>query len=273
MAHELRIGPVALEDKIDPTDPNEAGQIAGPQGARYDTLRIIQANADAYAEITPIQALRKDEERSAHLDLDEVHKAAGLPDDVVVEGAGVKGTSNDPNQLAVVYLVRYPPGDGQPEGSGRSARGVVRYNKLRRSIDAFETDKERKLGASRAARAAGATEDEVGGEDPRVERLSEALADLEDRLNAAEARAAEAEQAREQAEADAALAREAAEPYPGYSGATIEDVKSYLNGVPEGPERETAKALVRRAEEMQEKPRSGVLEATEPAAPEPPADD
>lgn len=259
MANELRIGPVALDQKIDPSDPDEVGNIAGPQGARYDTLKIIEGMAAAYEPIRPIQALRKHEPRSESLDLDEVARVAALDDGVTIEGAGVKGTSDDPNQLAVVYVARYPAPEGMDPDWGRSVRGVLRYNQLTKSMAAFDQAEELRLGAARAARAAGGDEEDFG-EDPRVDRLDRAVTELQDRL-------AKAEAAREDAEARAAAAEAAAEPYPGYGGANADDVKAYISGVPEGPERETAKALVRRAEEAQEKPRKGVLDATEPAAP------
>lgn len=185
MPKTLRIGPVAIDQRLDASDPDEVGGLAGPLGAGLDGLAIIQAGARAYESLTPLQGLRRDEDRSAQLDLDEVKKVSEDPGEI--EGASVRGTNAD--QLVVIFLSR--------RESGRSTKGMVPYADLPKSRKAYDEWLETEVSASRAARAAGGSEESFG-EDPRVETLTKKLDQLSDKVSAeAEARKAAEKRAKD----------------------------------------------------------------------------
>lgn len=231
----LKLGPVAADTKIDPTDPDDVGGISGPTGAGYDAMKIIEANSKAQEALRPFTALARDFDRSDALDLDEISEKAG---DAKVEGASVRGLT-DENRV-VVYLVSTK--------SGRTARGVMPYADLGRSQRAYEQKQSQKLDAARAARVKGGSEEEYG-EDPRVAVLTKRLDELEKEKREAEKTAAAPQP-----------------PYEGFSEDNVSEVRERIEGVEDVIEREILKRQIRSAEESEEKPRKGVLDATEPVA-------
>lgn len=231
----LKLGPVAADAKIDPTDPDDVGGISGSSGAGYDAMKIIDANSKAQEQLRPYTALPRDYARSETLDLDEVSEKAG---DATIEGASVRGTTEE--SRVVVYLVSTK--------SGRTARGVMPYEGLSRSETAFEQKQAQKLDAARAARVSGGSEEDFG-EDPRVAVLTKRLDELE--------------KEKREAEKAAAAPRE---PYEGFGDASVAEVREKIDGTTDVIEREFLKRQVREAEAAAEKPRKGVMEATEPVA-------
>jgi hypothetical protein len=220
----LQIGPVRLEDKIDPRDPNEAASFGTSSGAGSDAVRIVEAVAATYADnnLGSLLALPLNAERSQAglVDLDEVAKVADVPKGAVVEGATVRGQSDDPEKLVVAYVVRYQleGEDDHPEriGAGRSARGVVRYKLLPKSIKAYDKFKDTQLDAARAARSAGGSAEQFGT-DPQVATLLERLEKLEKEREeyVARAEAAEAKVLEQDAAATAADPNQTAAPADG----------------------------------------------------------
>lgn len=231
----LKIGPVAADAKIDPTDPDDVGGISGTTGAGYDAMNIIDANSAAQEKLRPYTALPRDDARSAALNLDEISERIGDRD---VEGASVRG-SGDGNRV-VVYLIR--------AASGRSARGVLPYKGLTKSAAAFAQKQKETLDAARAARSAGGSERDFG-EDPRVAVLTQRLDELEAEKRDAEKRASAVP-----------------DPFDGFGDATVKEIREKIESVSDLVEREILKRQVRAAEESAEKPRQGVLDATEPVA-------
>lgn len=206
----LQIGPVRLDDKIDPRDPNEAGSLGSASGAGQDALRIVETVNAQYAQnnLGAVLALPLNPARSEHdlIDYEEIAKVADLPEGAVVEGATVRGQKDDPDSLIVSYVVRYAleGEDEHPErvGAGRTARGVVRYNRLPKTAKRFDERKEQELKVARAARGAGGSESQFG-QDPHVSVLQERLDKLEREREEYVARA-EAAEAKLKAESGAA---------------------------------------------------------------------
>lgn len=234
----LRIGPVRADQKINPQDPDEIATITGNQGVKYDALRLIQANAGVYEKLGPVLALPRDPARTKALDEDEVADEAGSK--IVQGSASVRGSGDGPR--VVVYLTE--------SETGRTAKGMVPYSGLKASQRAFEEQERLRVDSAKAARVAGADQDEIG-EDPRVSVLTDELERLRSELKAAQAEPEEAS---------------APEPYEGFNDANVGEVQDHIAGIDDPLEREILKRKVREAEEASDAPREGVMKATEPVA-------
>ncbi len=254
MASPLQIGPIRLDQEIAPANPDEAGMISGPAGARYDVQRIIEAvQADA-ERIRPALALPPDVARSLLITemLDYVNGiVSDAYPDLTVEGASVRGTGGDERKRLVVYTARHT--------STRSTKGVMPYAKFPKVEEAYQAKVRQDVATARAAKAGGGSEEEHG-EDPRVRILQEELSRVQAEKESAEKAAQEAQEAAKEAVAVNPP------PYEGYDDATVDGIRARIEGVADVVDRELLKRQIRSYEGSQEKPRKGVMEITEPVA-------
>lgn len=243
MANELRFGPVPLDQPIHPGDADEFSRMDGVVASALDISNIVDRMNTEAARMTPAQSLPPDHARSAVIDdlLPEVQNVIDdeLDTKLTIEGASVRGTTgDDAKRRLVVYVARTE--------SGRSVKGVMPYAKFPAVERAYQDRKTRDLDAARAAKSAGGNEN-AHGEDPRVQTLQKALDDAESKLRDSEAKP-----------------KGSPEPWEGYDSAKMPEIVDAIDREGDPLEREILKRSVRARENARDKPRQGVLDATEP---------
>lgn len=226
---------------VGPMDIDNSSELTRKLGVHNKAHKLLERHVKNFPpELAAWQVAQTDKERSAALDLDEVKKAAlavpsrdrFLADDDDVEAATVHVNSS--GERAVVLLFR-------KKRSGRSAKGVISYDGLSSSIEAYERSQE-----PEGAPAAVVTDEESAA----------AVRAAEERVAALEAQLAEAESQAEVA-ADP-------EPFEGYAGLNAKDA---IERIKEGGREEFGTAgLTRiRAYEEEHQNRSTVIAAVEDA--------
>lgn len=248
---------------VGPQDVDSAAAVTKDLGVHNKAHRLLQRHAQMYpAALRTALSRPLDGERSMflreHEDLvDAVAEAAGsikgrrkfFPDGAVVESADVRGTG--PDRIFAI-LFRTPP---PPDGSGRSARGVINYSAVPAVERAFAEHRE---AAADASRPAPAPADPESADDALA--AEEAARETEERLQALEKQLQDlsAEKAELQEQLDAGT-----EPFEGYDDLNAQDA---IQRVKQGGYLEFGKqgleAIVA-YEEAQEKPRKTVIEAAQ----------
>lgn len=201
--------------------------------------QTIVAVNEYYAPLRPVMALSKDEKRSPDVDLDEVSDITGLR----VVGAQVKGgNATKDSDRYVLYIAE--------DEQGKTSKGFLSYSDCPKSIAAHKARVALEVGSAKAARVAGGSE-EVYGEDPRVETLTQEI----ERLQA---------EAREKPEPV-----EVQEPFADYQKASVADIEKRIAAVEDPLEREFLKKSVLDYETSwkgEDSVRKGVAAATKPVA-------
>lgn len=246
--------------KVGPQNIDNSAQLTRRAGVGNHALRLLRRHArNNPPELVADLSKPRDERRSrvAEDNLERIAETLKLPKGAQVEGASVKGAPDGRSGDRVVTLVlRYPPTNPDaPPNAGRSGKASVEWEKLPWLEDEYEKRERARLGL--AARAAALDPDNVDDSAPLSADDAE---ELRKRLAAAEeALAAAAKAAEEEPEPEPEP-----EPFEGYSDATVEDIEKRIAEEPEGFDRELLKREIRAAEEERDRPRAGVIAATEP---------
>lgn len=199
MASELAVGPMDIDN---------SSELTKRLGVHNKAHKLLERHAKNFPpELAAWQIAPVDRERTLALDLDEVKTAAlrvpgrrrFLADDDEVESASVHENSN--GERAVVLLFR-------KDRSGRSAKGVIEYDDLTDSVEAYETEQAKQRGEAPTSVVAG------------DEEAAQALRDAAEQIKALQAQLEEAK--------DEAEGASDPEPFEGYADENAPDVIARL---------------------------------------------
>lgn len=251
----LNIGPMYVEDAVDPDDVDARGDIAAAAalGSAPDILLLMELNTAAYEDLRPKLALKRDEDRTAFLvdteaseDDDDapdfvslINDALSPPDGRVIH-ASVRGAGR---QRIFSLIVEHE--------SGRTRKDYIPYGDVPEFEEAYKTwkaEKDGKPGAGVTVAGDAETQRLLASLLEEVSGLRQRTEDAEERAAAAEERAADPE------------------PWPGFDGLTVDEVRNALAGAESYGVREGMKARVRDYEPRHEN-RSGVLKLAAPEDP------
>lgn len=252
----LNIGPMYVEDAVDPTDVDARGDIAASAslGSAPDILLLMELNTAAYADLRPKLILRRDEDRTTALEddaadeeggqglLDLVNDALDPPDGRVIS-ASVRGTTQRDRIFTVIV----------EHESGRMRKDYLPYGDVPEVEAAYQAWKARNQPGG--AQFVVPTDDEVSRQ---LGQLLDEVKSLRERTEKAEERA----QAAEERAADPP-------PWADYDGANIQQVKDQLAALNDYATREGLKARIRDYEPRHEN-RRGVLDLAKAEDPPPP---
>lgn len=249
----LNIGPMYVEDAVDPDDVDARGDIAAAAalGSAPDILMLMELNTAAYEDLRPKLALKRDEERTSFLEDTEaseededapdflalINDVLAPPDGRVIHAA-VRGQGR---QRIFSLIVEHE--------SGRTRKDYIAYGEVPEFEDAYKAYKAEKDGKPTVAVAGDAeTQKLLASLLEEVQGLRQRTEDAEERAAAAEQRAADPE------------------PWPAYDDLTVDQVRDALTGAESYGVREGMKARIRDYEPRHEN-RSGVLKLAAPEDP------
>lgn len=269
--------------KVGPLDPDRTAEF-GTVDSRNSARQLVKLHSRLYpADLRGVLLMPFNAPRSNSLDEAEVAEAVEnardrrggriIPENAVVVGVNVRGHEDKPQYVSLTYAL--PRQDGG-DGFGRTGKAFIPYNSdlLPKSVEAG--DQRARIAELRAEGIAGETVGIMELFSKLLSGRSEAAGDEEDgditaRVAELEAAAERERTAREEAEARLAEASAPEPPYEGWSpDATVGDIEDAIGDIEDPLERELVKRRVRAAEEQavaagdRDKPRQGVIAATEP---------
>lgn len=263
--------------KVGPLNPDKTAEF-GTVDARNSARDLVKLHARLYpADLRGVLLMPFNAARSHALVDEEVAKAVEssrdrrggriIPEEAEVVGANVRGAEDKPKYITFTYAL--PRQDGG-EGPGRTGKAFIPYDE-ELTPDSVEA-------GDRRARIAELRAEGIGGETVGMMELFAQLlssqrggtadgeeGDLTERVAELEASAERERRAREDAEERLAEAQAPEPPYEGWTpDDSVDRIEEVIGDTDDPLERELVKRRVRALEEEREKPRKGVIEATEP---------